>query len=707
MDNKYYIKRNINNQVTKITNENIKFLDNNFKLETSEEDLFSLIRSTDESTLGDFFQNSRYGKLPFSAKFLKKFTLCSLYKVEILSKEEFNKLQQKEKFEFIITQRTVAWVNLLDKSEVVGFLKFCNIHCEDSNTIAELRHLASSAIKSFRRDQNIDETETENLNDTELTFIEGELSINSNNSGDNLVNVTFIEDDQKNTKTDNVDTLSIGHKIKNLLDDLRTSDETENLYYNSNLNKNNQSLGVIEKAEILNLDINFKSNNIKSEVENNKVTSEIKEQSTVDNNLKTIINKNKFNLKPKMAFKMVHQPSSFSADLEQDVEIFFENFDLAAIINEWGDLEKITLLPIYLKGTAEKFFRIIKSKNRTITWDEAKLQLKEKFTTVGNNKRLQAQLYNRKLKEGEGLNEFVIDIIDLCNRIDRDMKEGDICENILRGLSKEVYETIKMLDNSTIKGIENNLKKYEMALLTRLEENRGSRDTERMESEIEILKKQVRNLSMGQESGYGSGRPNSNNNNFTRFNNNNSYTRNQNNRNFRDNNFNNYNNRPFSNNNQRYNNNNNFNNNGNSNGPQNFNNNYNKNRNFQRNYDHYENNNNNNVDRHLSNTHNRRNINNNFDNQHNESYYNPNQNRSNDNYYTNNSNRNNDFSKNNTFSGKTNNGNISHKNSNIYSGQSGSNRQDVRLEEVNTNFIRENSRHNSIDSNKNVPNQKN
>lgn len=151
MDYKYYIKRNINNQVAKITNENILFLDKNFKLETIEEDLFSLIRSTDETKLGDFFQHSKFGKLPLSAKCIKKFTLCSLYKVEILSKEGFNKLQQKEKFEFIITQKTVAWVNLLDKSELVSFLKFCKIYCEDSNTIGELRSLASSAIKSFRK----------------------------------------------------------------------------------------------------------------------------------------------------------------------------------------------------------------------------------------------------------------------------------------------------------------------------------------------------------------------------------------------------------------------------------------------------------------------------------------------------------------------------------------------------------------------------
>jgi hypothetical protein len=63
-----------------------------------------------------------------------------------LSKEEFNKLELKDKFEFIIPQNTVYWINLLDKSEIAGLLKFCNIYCDESFTITELRNLASDKI---------------------------------------------------------------------------------------------------------------------------------------------------------------------------------------------------------------------------------------------------------------------------------------------------------------------------------------------------------------------------------------------------------------------------------------------------------------------------------------------------------------------------------------------------------------------------------
>jgi hypothetical protein len=75
--------------------------------------------------------------------------------VESLEKEEFNQLPVEKKFKFIISHKTVAWINLLNKTESVGFLKFCNIQSEIKSTIVELRNLAKTAIKSFRNNQDL------------------------------------------------------------------------------------------------------------------------------------------------------------------------------------------------------------------------------------------------------------------------------------------------------------------------------------------------------------------------------------------------------------------------------------------------------------------------------------------------------------------------------------------------------------------------
>ncbi|XP_025413289.1 uncharacterized protein LOC112685571 [Sipha flava] len=91
-----------------------------------------------------------------------------------------------------------------------------------------------------------------------------------------------------------------------------------------------------------------------------------------------------------MSFKILHRPQPFSDDLDQDVESFFDNYELAAIINEWGD------------------------------------------------------------------------------------------------------------HNSTIDNIENNLRKYELSILIRSKDDKGNKDTERLEKERDVLKNHLQKLSMGQ-----------------------------------------------------------------------------------------------------------------------------------------------------------------------------------------------------------------
>jgi predicted nucleotide-binding protein len=61
-----------------------------------------------------------------------------------------------------------------------------------------------------------------------------------------------------------------------------------------------------------------------------------------------------------------------------------------------------------------------------------------------------------------------------------------------------VYEKIEILDNSTIDNIENNLRKYELSILIRSKDDKGNKDTERLEKERDVLKNHLQKLSMGQ-----------------------------------------------------------------------------------------------------------------------------------------------------------------------------------------------------------------
>ncbi|KAL4122483.1 hypothetical protein QTP88_014805 [Uroleucon formosanum] len=178
----------------------------------------------------------------------------------------------------------------------------------------------------------------------------------------------------------------------------------------------------------------------------------------------------------------------------EDVDSFIENFDLAAIINNWNETEKITLLPLYLKDSASKFFKLIKTKTPNINWEQTKQQIKEKFTNIGNDKLLRIQLNQRKLMENETLNEFIINMMELCYKINPNMMEEEICEKILAGLPDEIYNKIEILDNTNITKITENLKRYELAKMVRKTDEKQNSNVDKLNEEINILKKHIQQL---------------------------------------------------------------------------------------------------------------------------------------------------------------------------------------------------------------------
>jgi len=502
MDNKFYIKRNTNNQIAKVDRTNLVYLDENFNSEINEINLINLLRQIEEVDLGNYFTNSRFGKIPLSAKLVQKFSLCTLYVVETLEKEDFNLLPEQKKFEFIISQRTVAWINLLSKPEIVGFLKFCNIHSDISLTIGELRNLAKSALKSFRNNEDVEDS----FNETELTFTEDNLP----NSDLNLLNVTGVEDvsNKKETELENIDTVSITHQLQNLLCELQTSNQVDNKSNNdTSSTKANQSLEVYKSTKLVNKQLNndFAADliHLKVEIHNNISGEQINTNKNIEKVSKKIL-KNKHSIK--MAFN--HKPDIFSGKENEDIDKFIKKFELISVVNEWEDKDKVIILQLYLKDSAEDFFEQLKSKNENITWNEVKSELITEFTLVGNKHLLRAKLENLKLVKGETYKEFIIKIVGICYKINKNMTEEEICEHILKGVPKETFQLIRLSDNTSIASIKKTLEKLEVTNLLR-SEDKVNGEVEKLTREMEVLKNHISQIKIGQTQ---SNVPNSNNN---------------------------------------------------------------------------------------------------------------------------------------------------------------------------------------------------
>ncbi|CAI6374799.1 unnamed protein product [Macrosiphum euphorbiae] len=152
-----------------------------------------------------------------------------------------------------------------------------------------------------------------------------------------------------------------------------------------------------------------------------------------------------------MAFN--HKPDIFSGKENEDIDKFIKKFELIAVVNEWNDEHKVIILQLYLKDSAEDFFEQLKSKNGNITWNEVKSELITEFTLVGNKHLLRAKLENQKLAKGETYKEFIIKIVGICYKINKNMTEEEICEHILKGVPKETFQLIRLADNTSIASI--------------------------------------------------------------------------------------------------------------------------------------------------------------------------------------------------------------------------------------------------------------
>ena len=141
----------------------------------------------------------------------------------------------------------------IKKTEIVGFLSFCNIHSEISSTIRELRNLIKSAVKSFRNDEDLEDS----LNKTDLTFTDINLQINLK-SEQTLANVTVVQDDTMidNFEIENIDTISITRKLQNHFDELHTSNKVDDAPINLNNTKYIQNLEVGKILERVNQKLN-------------------------------------------------------------------------------------------------------------------------------------------------------------------------------------------------------------------------------------------------------------------------------------------------------------------------------------------------------------------------------------------------------------------------------------------------------------------
>ncbi|KAE9525256.1 hypothetical protein AGLY_014324 [Aphis glycines] len=130
-------------------------------------------------------------------------------------------------------------------------------------------------------------------------------------------------------------------------------------------------------------------------------------------------------------------------------------------INGWSEQEKLQYIPASLEGPALTFYENIEHQSFN-NWADLEKQLRNEFEYIAHKDMLRLLLEKRKQLDDELPMAFINEIESLCRRIDSEMAQQEITRYIMKGLKPNISRYIGILDNSTLKLLKVNIRKYEM-----------------------------------------------------------------------------------------------------------------------------------------------------------------------------------------------------------------------------------------------------
>jgi len=116
-------------------------------------------------------------------------------------------------------------------------------------------------------------------------------------------------------------------------------------------------------------------------------------------------------------------------------------------------------LPAFLEGPALTFYENIENQNFN-KWADLEKQLPNEVEPIAHKDMLRLLLEKRKQLDDELPIVFINEIESLCRRIE--MAQQEITRYIMKGIKPNIARHIGMLNNSSLKLLKDNIRKYEM-----------------------------------------------------------------------------------------------------------------------------------------------------------------------------------------------------------------------------------------------------
>lgn len=155
---------------------------------------------------------------------------------------------------------------------------------------------------------------------------------------------------------------------------------------------------------------------------------------------------------------------SFNGTDSYPIERWINDFEEAAVMFGWNDLQKVVFAKRSLKGVAKLF---IQSENVIKTWKKLKEALTEEFSMKITSAELHRMLERRKIKEEETFQEYFLKMRELASRGSIELEA--LFEYVINGINDETSNKIILYGAKTIREFKDKLDTYEKMKKSNLE----------------------------------------------------------------------------------------------------------------------------------------------------------------------------------------------------------------------------------------------